>query len=97
MAIQSVSIQLFLSKKEPDSNDYLQLQCERDLYSKKKIVELKKMVAQEIYDRVRSFFMRDKDQASVLRWLLRGLLVEQAIRKVQIDLLHESKHFRKKI
>jgi hypothetical protein len=67
--------------------DFLSLKSGRDSFSRVKLPELRTGVSEP--DRVciaSAFATDDKAQASCLRWILRGLDAEKAIRKVQADI-----------
>jgi hypothetical protein len=67
--------------------DFAKLKSGRDSFSKMKLLELQDAVS--VMDRrsiAEVFVQNESAQASCLRWMLRGLDCEKAIRKVQTDL-----------
>jgi hypothetical protein len=66
--------------------DYLKLKSGRDRFSKISLAELQSAVSETDWIAVTSAFADEKVQASCCRWILRGLDVEKAIRKVRADL-----------
>jgi ribonuclease HI len=66
--------------------DFLQLKCGRDRFSTMKLAELKTSVPRSDCVIVSSDFPDDpKAEATCLRWMLRGLPVDKAVRKVKTD------------
>jgi ribonuclease HI len=66
--------------------DFLQLKSGRDRFSKMKLADLKTAVSHSDCQSVSSVFADDpKAEATCLRWILRGLTAEKAIRKIKTD------------
>lgn len=66
--------------------DFLQLKSGRDQFSAVKLADLKTAVSHSDCDSVSCEFAGDpKAEATCLRWIMRGLPVEKAIRKVKTD------------
>lgn len=61
---------------------FLRLKSGRDKYSKMKASQLLELVTVPVI----TPFDKEEDVAKVLRWVLRGLTPELAIRKVKVDL-----------
>lgn len=57
----------------------------RDDYSKMKLPELEELAGEDIARKVRSAFYADRLRGTALRWHLRGLNIELAIRKARVD------------
>jgi hypothetical protein len=57
----------------------------RDAYSKLRLSDLELRAGEEIVRRVRSALRMDKLRGTALRWYLRGLNVDLAIRKARVD------------
>jgi hypothetical protein len=67
--------------------DFLALKCGRDRFSQIKLSELQSAVSEMDWIAVTSAFIDDeKSQATSLRWILRGLDADKAIRKVRTDI-----------
>lgn len=63
--------------------DFMELKCGWDEYSKLRLPALREMAPEhELVDVV---FEDDKQIAACLRWMLRGLRIDKAIRKVNTD------------
>ncbi|NEO09754.1 ribonuclease HI family protein [Moorena sp. SIO3I8] len=74
--------------KNAKFKDFLKLKSGRDEFTSKRFPTLKEMVPSPVQDAIASA-MADADEstlARVYRWYLRGLPVDLAIRKVQVDL-----------
>ncbi|NEP22891.1 ribonuclease HI family protein [Moorena sp. SIO3I6] len=74
--------------KNAKFKDFLNLKSGRDEFTSKRFPTLKEMVPSPVQDAIASA-MADADEstlARVYRWYLRGLPVDLAIRKVQVDL-----------
>jgi len=66
--------------------EFLQLKSGRDQFSKMTLADLKTAVPHSDCDSVSREFAGDpKAEATCLRWVLRGLPAEKAIRKVKTD------------
>jgi hypothetical protein len=57
----------------------------RDAYSKLRLPDLEQRAGEEIVRRVRSALRMEKLRGTALRWYLRGLNVDLAIRKARVD------------
>lgn len=57
----------------------------RDAYSKLRLSDLEQRAGEEIVRRVRSALRMEKLRGTALRWYLRGLNVDLAIRKARVD------------
>ena len=67
--------------------DFIRLKCGRDEFSRMKLINLKTAVSHPNCLAVAAEFPDDsKAEASCLRWILRGLPAEKAIRKIRTDL-----------
>lgn len=66
--------------------DFASLKCGRDEFSKLRLPKLTAMVDQQVVEVASGAFDDGKDVAACLRWVLRGLPVDKAIRKVKTDL-----------
>ena len=67
--------------------DFIRLKCGRDEFSQMKLTDLKSAVSHPDSLAVAAEFPDDsKAEASCLRWILRGLPAEKAIRKIRTDL-----------
>src|SRR6266496_1242971 len=67
--------------------DFAKLKSGRDSFSRMKLLELQGAVSEMDWRLVVAAFMHDDAaQASCMRWMLRGLDCDKAIRKVQTDL-----------
>ena len=51
-----------------------------------RITKLRNAVPLDMHEKVREVDLSYKEEAKVYRWILRGLSVESAIRKVQVDM-----------
>lgn len=71
-------------RPEVTDDELLQLRSGRDQYTRMTLPELKKCVRAEIVAQVEVAFEKHEYQAACLRWILRDLPVEQAIRKVEL-------------
>lgn len=72
--------------------DFIQLKCGRDEFSRLKLADLKTAVSHPDCLAVVAEISDDsKAEASCLRWVLRGLPAEKAIRKIRTDLEVTSK------
>lgn len=65
--------------------DFRELKAGRDEMSKLRHPALRERVGVEAHDAVEAAFDDDRHQATCFRWLLRGLNVDKAIRKVKTD------------
>lgn len=65
--------------------DFLCLKSGRDSFSRIRLKELTTLVSIYALDSVREAFEHESDQAKCLRWILRGLDTDKAIRKVKTD------------
>jgi len=63
---------------------FRRLRCGRDQYSKIRLARLKELVPQ--HEEVQAALGEERHVASCLRWMLRGLPMEKAIRKVLTDI-----------
>jgi ribonuclease HI len=68
------------------SKDFAKLRCSADGLSRKRLPDLLVLAGDAVSEQVRSAFEQDKHVAACLRWVLRGLPVDKAIRKVETDL-----------
>jgi hypothetical protein len=66
--------------------DFLRLKCGRDELSRRRLPDLVSAVSAEVAETIRIAFVNEKHQAAALRWHLRGLPVEKAIRKIKTDI-----------
>ena len=67
--------------------DFVQLKCGRDEFSRMKLSDLQMAVSHPDCLAVTADFPDDpKAEASCLRWILRGLPADKAIRKIRTDL-----------
>jgi len=57
-----------------------------DKFTRLRLPALQDMVSVHTFEAISTTFESEKDQATCLRWHLRGLCVEKAIRKVKTDL-----------
>lgn len=57
----------------------------RDEFTAMRKAKLFEAVAAQDYERICQAFDKEKYQLSALRWLLRGLSMDKAIRKVEVD------------
>jgi len=65
--------------------DFAALKSGRDRFSKLRLPALREMVPDNSFTSGTKAFDNDKQLAACLRWVLRGLPVEKAIRKVKTD------------
>ena len=65
--------------------DFRELKAGRDEMSRLRLPALRERVGAETRDVVEATFDDDRHQATCFRWLLRGLNVDKAIRKVKTD------------
>jgi len=73
--------------------DFLRLKSGRDTFSRLKLDTLREMVSITAVREAEGAFADTKQQAVCLRWVLRGLAPDKAVRKVQTD-LEVSEHAR---
>lgn len=66
-------------------DDFAAIKSGRDSFSAMRKAKLIAAVAAQDYERICQAFDKEKYQLSALRWLLRGLFVDKAIRKVELD------------
>jgi hypothetical protein len=67
--------------------DFVQLKCGRDEFSRMKLIDLQTSVSHPDCLAVAAEFPDDpKAEASCLRWILRGMPADKAIRKIRTDL-----------
>jgi len=58
----------------------------RDSYSRQPLTQLRQSINGEDWSVVSEKLRADRDRASCLRWMLRGLPLDKAIRKVRTDM-----------
>ncbi|HUY93581.1 MAG TPA: hypothetical protein VMV10_32940 [Pirellulales bacterium] len=66
--------------------DFLRLKAGRDTFSRLKLDALREMVSIIAVREAESAFDDPKQQSVCLRWVLRGLDADKAVRKVKTDL-----------
>lgn len=66
--------------------DFSELKSGRDQFSGMRLPRLIEQVSQEDWQAIQAEFGHDDDRAMCLRWRLRGLDLDKAIRKVNTDL-----------
>lgn len=76
----------FNSKRGAKFKDFAQLKSGKDKFSSIYLPELIKMVDTEVFNKIDKVFFDVKHKAVALRWLLRGLPLACAIRKVKTDI-----------
>ncbi len=65
--------------------DFATLRSGRDRFSTTRFAELRAGVLPNEYARVKLAFPKRRELKSCLRWMLRGLPIDKAIRKVAVD------------
>ena len=78
--------------KKAKFKDYALLRTRRDEFSRMKFDELYRRVDSYTIQAIKNKKFDDKQYATVLRWVLRGLPVHMAIRKVNTDLEIQKYH-----
>lgn len=63
---------------------FLNLKSGRDVFSRYPLAKLRELVSVNALEEVRKL-EHEREQASCLRWVLRGLDLDKAIRKVKTD------------
>jgi hypothetical protein len=72
--------------------DFVRLKCGRDEFTRTKLTDLKTAVSHpDCLAAAAEFPDESKAEASCLRWILRGLPAEKAIRKIRTDLAVTAK------
>jgi hypothetical protein len=65
--------------------DFAKLKCGRDQFSAMRVASLQAAVSFADREQIEGVFAEPCDQAKAYRWILRGLPIEKAIRKVKTD------------
>ena len=77
-------------------SDFAHLRSGRDSWSACKLPGLQVQAGQDISQKLSCYHLDEADQAAALRWFLRGLTLELAVRKVRTDLEIREKATRHK-
>jgi hypothetical protein len=80
-------------------SDYAQLRSGRDAFSTMKIEALKEMMGPEQSTSLMALNVDEENRVRVARWVMRGLSIEDAARKIEVDMevaehAHGNKHVR---
>ena len=65
--------------------NFLGLKCGMDEYSRIRLPQLLARIDERSADQITTEFEAEKERASCIRWILRGLPLGKAIRKVKTD------------
>lgn len=84
-----------INKKGGKFKEFMNLRSGRDKYSSFKKDKILNLLDEEIFNNKEINELEEKEQLKIYRWILRGLKVENAIKKVKVD-LEVSNNFRKK-